>query len=203
MAEPVDIERDVSRETLERLREFEQLIQEWTKRINLISRADAGALWRRHILDCLQLVPLLPDVATSITDLGAGAGLPGMVLAIATGIPVTLIDSDQRKAAFLRTAAARLGVKATILCQRIEAAAPPPAPVVTARAVAPLRPLLDLAYPKLTPEGCCLFMKGENAEAELTDALQKWQMKIERFASRTAPSATIFRLSEIRRVNQA
>ena len=189
----------VSRETLEKLRAYEALVLQWTKKINLVGRADGAVFWQRHIMDCLQLVELIPAYSSLAIDLGSGAGLPGLVLALSTNLHMTLIEADQRKAAFLRTAVAKLEVNATILAQRIESSDVQPAPLITARALAPLSKLLELATPKLARNGVCLFMKGQNAEDELTMAQNQWQMKVERIASRTAPDATILRLSEIRR----
>jgi 16S rRNA (guanine527-N7)-methyltransferase len=190
---------EVSRETLEKLQAYEALVFQWTKRINLVGREEIAEFWQRHIIDSLQLLEFIPANSTTATDLGSGAGLPGLVLALATNLHMTLIEADQRKAAFLRAAAASLNLDVTILPQRIESADTQPAPLITARALAALPKLLDLAVPKLAQGGVCLFMKGQNAETELTMAQNQWQMKVERFASRTSPTATILRLSEIRR----
>jgi 16S rRNA (guanine527-N7)-methyltransferase len=160
-------------------------------------------LRHRHIDDCLQLVPLLPPGAARAIDLGSGAGFPGLVLAIATGIPFDLVESDHRKAAFLREAARATGAAATVHATRIEDVALPPAAVVTARALARLPRLLDLALPKLAPGGVCLFMKGASAAAELTEAAPEWHMRVEQIPSRTESSATILRISEIARVERA
>ena len=90
--------------TLERLGVYLRLLETWQPRINLVSRASLGDPWRRHMLDSTQLVPLLPEKASLIADIGSGAGFPGLVVAILTGRTVDLIDSDARKCAFLREA---------------------------------------------------------------------------------------------------
>jgi 16S rRNA (guanine527-N7)-methyltransferase len=190
---------EVSRETLEKLHAYQDLVFRWTRKINLIGRSDTADFWQRHVVDCLQLAPLIPKDVRTFLDLGSGAGLPGLVLAIATSLDATLVEADQRKAAFLRMASLSLDIKVSVLPQRIESSHLPEAPLITARALAPLLKLLDLAVPKLAPGGVCLFMKGESAESELTMTRNQWQMKVERFASRTSPTATIFRLSEIQR----
>ncbi len=187
---------DVPRETHNRLRAFTRLLTHWNRRINLTADADQDAIWRRHILDSLQLAPLMGKPTAAI-DLGSGAGFPGLVLALATGVPFTLIEADRRKAAFLSEAVRLTGASATVHVGRIEDARLQPAPLVTARAVAPLTRLLTLAAPLLTAEGVCLFPKGVSAETELTAAVLQWQMTVERFPSRTAPRSTIFRISEI------
>ncbi|OZB40904.1 MAG: hypothetical protein B7X48_03445 [Acidiphilium sp. 34-60-192] len=166
----------VSRETLDRLRLFEAELRRWTLRINLIARADIDHVWARHILDSLQLLPLVPGEIVDGIDLGAGAGFPGMILALA-----------------------RPSLKMT-LTARIETLSLARASLVTARALAPLGQLLELAAPLLKPEGFCLFPKGRQAEIELTAASGQWHMAIGRVASCTDPDAVIFRLDGIRRV---
>lgn len=119
------------------------------------------------------------------------------MLAIATGIPFDLVEADHRKAAFLREAARLTGAAATVHATRIEAATIAPARLVTARALAPLATLLGWASKLLAPGGICLFPKGRGAEDELTAAAAQWQMQVHRTTSRTDPSATILRISEI------
>ncbi len=143
---------------------------------------------------------VLPDRAI---DLGSGAGFPGLVLAIATGVPFDLVEADQRKAAFLREAARQTGAPVRVHAVRIEAAAIAPAPLVTARALAPLPKLLALAAPLLAPGGTCLFLKGANVQAELTEAAAQWHMRVETIPSRTEPGACILRITDLSRVASA
>jgi 16S rRNA (guanine527-N7)-methyltransferase len=191
---------DVSRETRHNLDRFAALLLKWNRRVNLVARADERALWDRHILDSLQLAPLMAPFRKRGVDLGSGAGFPGLVLALATGTSFDLIEADQRKAAFLREAARVTGAPVHIHAVRIEAASLPPAPLVTARAVAPLPRLLELAAPLLAPAGMCLFLKGIKTDTELTDAAREWHMKIDKIPSRTAPGASILRITELSRV---
>ncbi|MDI3307004.1 MAG: 16S rRNA (guanine(527)-N(7))-methyltransferase RsmG [Acetobacteraceae bacterium] len=191
----------VSRETEARLREFLALLQRWNARINLVADRDEGSLWQRHVLDSLQLAPLLPPSDGPIVDLGSGAGFPGLILALASNRPTHLIESDRRKAAFLIEAARTLGLPLVkIHPTRIEAVTLPPAAVVSARALAPLPDLLRHAHKLLAPGGIALFPKGRTAEQELTAAARGWNMRVERFPSRTDPASTILRISEIRPV---
>jgi 16S rRNA (guanine527-N7)-methyltransferase len=190
---------DVSRETEERLRLYADAIRRWNPTINLVSKADLPDLWHRHILDSLQLLPLLPTSAARAIDLGSGGGLPAIVLAIASGIAFTLVESDTRKSAFLREAIRATGASATVVNARIEAANIPPATIVTARALAPLPRLLDLASRFLATGGVFLFPKGRNAQTELTEAQAEWQMETECFASAIDPDATVLRLSHVAR----
>ncbi len=133
-------------------------------------------------------------------DLGSGAGFPGLILALATGVPFDLIEADQRKATFLTEAARVTGAPVHVHATRIESAGLAPAPLVTARAVAPLSKLLALATPLLAPGGQCLFLKGANVQSELTHAASQWHMHVERVLSRTAPDACILRISNPSRV---
>ncbi len=164
-----------------RLRQLVALVTLWSPKINLVSKNDVLVLWERHVLDSLALAPLIPAGVEAAIDLGSGAGFPGLVLAIATGIPFTLIESDARKAAFLMEAGRQTGAPVKVLNCRIEAAKTPPAMLVTARALAPLDKLLGLAAPHLAPGGVCLFPKGRNVEEELAQARTLWQMEAERF----------------------
>ena len=192
---------DVSRETLQRLAVFTDLLQRWNRRINLVSPHDLPQLWNRHVADSLQLLEELPR-GTPFVDLGSGGGFPGLVLAIASTSPVTLIEADQRKASFLREAARATGTAATVIARRIEQADLPPTRYLTARALAPLPRLLEWSARLLTTDSVCLFLKGRSAEDELTAAAAEWHMAISRRRSRTDPDGVILRLSEIRRVRQ-
>ncbi len=198
---------DLSADTILKLERYRELLVAWQDKINLVGRSTLGDFWRRHILDSGQLFPLLPDSGRGplvLVDLGSGAGFPGLVLAIlASGagraIAVHLVESDQRKAAFLAEAARRTGVAATVRIHaaRIERLAPgtiPPADVVTARALAPLDRLLGLAAPLLAPDGICLFLKGAGVEGELTAAAKTWKMRATRHASRSDPSGTVLKI---------
>lgn len=191
---------DVSRETRERLERYADILLRWNQKINLVSPHDLPHLWSRHIADSLQLAALIPAGSVSLVDMGSGGGFPGLVIACATDAHVTLIESDQRKAAFLREAARVAGVQVTVRAQRLEVADVPPAQVVTARALAPLPLLLEWGTRFLRPDGFCLFLKGRNAEEELTAARAGWHMATTRIPSRTNADGVILELSDIRRV---
>lgn len=189
----------VSRETLGQLQTYAELLGKWQRAINLVSRDSMGDLWRRHMLDSAQLFPLLPKAAGRLVDLGSGAGFPGMVLAI-LGVPeVHLVESDARKCAFLREVSRVVGVSPHIHTRRLEEMHSIKADVVTARALAPLADLLELAERFLESHSICLFLKGRGVEQELTAAGQTWNMKITRHTSVSDPSATILRLEQVQR----
>jgi len=180
----------------EKLRQFAALVEKWSAKINLVSKADIPHLWDRHIQDSLQILPHIPSSTEAAIDLGSGAGFPGMVLAIATNIPFTLIESDKRKAAFLQDAARELSAPVKILPTRIETAQTTAAPLVTARALAPLEKLLALAAPHLAPGGICLFPKGKNWENELTAAKALWHMEATALPTRDT-AACILKVSNL------
>lgn len=170
-----------------RLRAYAALLGRWTRRINLVSRGDEGQIWPRHVLDSLRLVPLIPAGVGRGIDLGSGAGLPGLVLAVATGIHFELVESDRRKAAFLLEAARLMAAPVTVHCARIEQIELAPAALVTARALAPLSTLLGLAAPLLAPGGTGLFPKGSRAAAEIAAARQGWRFDVTAAGPVTSP----------------
>jgi len=180
-----------------RLHQLVTLVEKWSAKINLVSKGDVASLWDRHVLDSLALAPLIPPGTDFAIDLGSGAGFPGLVLAIETGIAFTLIESDTRKAVFLKEAARLLGAPVTVLNTRIETAQTAPTPLVTARALAPLDKLIGLALPHLAPDGVCLFPKGNSWERELTAASALWHMEVERHKNPLDAGACILKLGKI------
>ncbi len=198
-----DASGGVSRETLARLETYAALLLQWNRTINLISRKDEAVLWERHIVDSLALLPVLPQDFSHAIDLGSGGGLPGIVLAICTGKPFHLVESDQRKCAFLREAARALDVRVTVHTARIEAVQLPVAPLITARALAPLTTLLCWSHRLLAPDGVCVFPKGRSVDEELTAAASEWHMTVQSVPSPTDHAARILRISEIERVGHA
>ena len=193
---------DVSRETLDRLQLYADLLAKWQVSINLVASSTLSDVWRRHMLDSAQLTALMPSPGgpvRAIADLGSGAGFPGLVLAIATGRPTFLIDADSRKCAFLREAVRVTGAPATVINARIESLASKTADhavdVLVARALAPLEKLCFFAH--LLKPRCCLFLKGRNWRDELTAAEERWTMQVESFASLSAPSARVLRIGGV------
>jgi 16S rRNA (guanine(527)-N(7))-methyltransferase RsmG len=188
-------------EAAAKLEAFQDLLLRWNSRINLIAKATPEVVRHRHIEDCLQIVPLISTGRGPLADLGSGAGLPGLILAIITGGETHLVEADRRKAAFLVEAVARLELRTVhVHPVRIEDVRLPPIATLTARALAPLNQLLPHALRLLAPNGCAIFHKGRSAEQELAEARRDWHFELERFPSRTDPDATIFRLSDMRHV---
>jgi 16S rRNA (guanine527-N7)-methyltransferase len=190
---------NVSRETLERLKAYVDLLTLWNPRINLVSPTTLSDVWRRHILDSAQLYSHIAQDRRTLVDLGSGAGLPGVILAI-LGIPdVHLIEQDQRKVVFLREALRITKTGATIHPTRIDRTKPFVADVITSRALAPLPKLLELSQRFQGSNTICLFLKGQMVEQELTDSLKTWKMTITRWPSQSDPSGSILRLENISR----
>ena len=196
---------DVSRETTDRLETFSDLLAQWTARINLVARGTLPDVWGRHFADSAQLWPLRPAGARRWLDLGSGAGFPGLVIAVIAAeqepeLRVTLVESDQRKAAFLRRAAATAGVSVDVHAVRAEALAPAGADVVSARALAPLATLLRLAEKHRRRGGICLFPKGATVHKELEATERTWRFDHRLHPSRTDPEAAILEIGAMGRV---
>ena len=203
---PADIfeEFHVSRETRTRLETYVDLLLSWQRRINLIGPATANAVWQRHIADSLQLLALMPTGTRAIAELGSGAGIPGLVLAIAGGFKAHLYESNGKKAAFLREAARQTRTQAIVHVVRLETLRNEPdlpdVQCVVARALAPLPLLLDYAEPFLSRGAVGLFHKGQDVDAELTEAAKCWKMEYRKHPSRCDPRGVILEIHEAMRV---
>ncbi len=183
----------------DRLRLHVETLLKWQPRINLVAKSTLADIWHRHVLDSLQLVPLLPGTARSVIDLGSGAGFPGLVLSAARPVlDVSLVEADHRKSAFLLEASRVAGTSVKVITQRIEAVSPTPVDIVTARALAPLPKLLEWAAKFQHGHTICLFHKGEGLDSELTEAARHWMMDLDRVPSVTAPGAAIVRVARLR-----
>lgn len=194
----------VSRETAERLEAFVRTFEAWNASINLVSRRDAAHIWTRHIRDSAQLFDLRGQGDRHWVDIGTGGGFPGLIIAIlsadmAPNLKVTLVESDHRKAAFLRAAALACNVYPKILAQRAEAIEPLNADILSARALAPLSRLLNHADRHLAPHGRALFPKGARSDAELASALATWQFTVQKILSQTDPDGVVLAIEGVRR----
>lgn len=189
----------VSRETLERLNDYVDLLRDWNARHNLVSARSLEDIWRRHVWDSAQLAPFVPPRANTLVDLGSGAGFPGLVLAelLRPRLSVTLYEATRKKAEFLATVAERLQLKVVVRNERIESSRWQPFDVVTARAVAPLGKLLSYAQPFMVKDTVCLFLKGQSVAAELTEARKSWRMNVSQHQSATDPSGVILEIREL------
>ena len=195
----------VSRETYARLERLVALLEKWSARINLVARSSLNDVWIRHVADSLQLWSLSSDPPGVWAELGSGGGFPGLVCACmaADTSPETrfvLVESDARKAAFLRAAIRETGVNAVVETDRIEKLSPIGAGVVSARALADLGTLLSYAERHLKPEGTAIFPKGARWQHELEAAKLGWSFDVEAVKSSTDENAVVLKLRNIRRV---
>lgn len=198
------LDLDVSRETLDRLSSFRDLLIKWNPKINLVSKTSLVEVWDRHIRDSAQMYPLA-GICRNWVDMGSGGGLPGLVITIVArelnpDLHVTMIESDMRKATFLRTVIRELGLTATALTSRIEKTDPLNADVLSARALADLSSLLFFADRHLSPTGQALFFKGETWQKEVDEARKAWSFDLVSHTSKTNPNAAILEVREIKRV---
>jgi 16S rRNA (guanine527-N7)-methyltransferase len=198
----------VSRETLDRLDRFVAVLLEWQRRMNLIASSTEPKLWTRHIAESLQLLALAPQARIWV-DLGSGAGFPGVVIACALadrpGARVHLVERSTKKAAFLREAVHATSSPAEVHAVRLEDFVENlsvPVDVVTARALAPLAALMTATYPLLKIGTLGLFPKGQDVDAELTEATKCWSIQSSLAPSLTDPKAKIVRVSGIEKMPQ-
>ena len=194
---------DVSRETLNRLQAFADLTVKWTARINLISKSTVHDVWTRHVVDSAQLYPLAPKFEKWV-DVGSGGGFPGIVIAIIAqeknpDAEFTLIESDARKATFLRTATRELGLAANIETARAETVRPQKADVMSARALASLADLLPFAERHLSATGIGLFPKGRRYKDEISAVAADCIYEFTEHPSITDPQSRILKVKRIPR----
>ena len=184
-----------------RLEAYVELLTAWNRRINLVGPSTLGDVWRRHILDSAQLFPLIPSRARVLLDIGSGAGLPGLILAV-LGVPtVHLVEADQRKCVFLHEAARITKTAVEIHPQRLEKCRVFGADVIAARAFAPLANLLDKASAFTGIHTILLVPKGKSVGEELTDARKEWKMQATLHKSVSDPSGTVLRLEQVIRAD--
>ncbi|MGO4450580.1 16S rRNA (guanine(527)-N(7))-methyltransferase RsmG [Phyllobacterium sp. TAF24] len=194
----------VSRETVADLIGFEDLFRKWSKAINLASPATLDELWERHIIDSAQLYPLLPD-AKQWLDLGSGGGFPGVILAILlkekAGAKIDLVESNGKKAAFLRTALAQFATPGIVHSARIDAvwAKIPTPDVITARALAPLKELFVLTEPWLAGGATALFQKGRDYRREIEESRDGWSFDLVQHPSVVDVESVVLQISNVRR----
>jgi 16S rRNA (guanine527-N7)-methyltransferase len=188
-----------SGEIIERLEIYLDLLKKWQKRFNLVGAASLKDAWRRHLLDCAQLVPLLPKGEPFVLDLGSGAGFPGVVLAMMSDAQVHMVESTGRKCVFIKEALRATKTTAEVHNQRIENLPKQSAQVITARGCAPLERLIEYAYPHLDHKGWCLFLKGRKVGLEISGSEKNWNMNVERIDSQSDSSGVILKLKGISR----
>lgn len=191
----------VSRETEEDLLRYEMLVRKWQPHINLVANAALTDLWNRHILDSVQLFPLHADKKIWL-DLGSGGGFPGIVLAVllkTSGGYMNLIESNSKKASFLRTVIAELDLPADVHCFRIETMVGKikTPDIITARALAALDPLLGLIQPFMGEKTVSLLQKGRDYQREIAEAHKHWTFDLVKHNSRVDRESVILEVSNL------
>jgi 16S rRNA (guanine527-N7)-methyltransferase len=203
---PEDFARafNVPRETIHKLIRYAELLAHWQKSTNLIAPSTLPALWSRHFADSAQLRDLAPEARLSL-DLGAGAGFPGLVVAILQagkpGFRMHLVESNRKKCAFLAEVARETAAPVDIHAMRIEDFAQSPQrlkpDIVSARALASLPRLLELAFPFFGSDTRGLFLKGREAEAEIEDAGREWSFDYRLHSSLTSAGGSIVEVTRL------
>ncbi|MBA3812932.1 MAG: 16S rRNA (guanine(527)-N(7))-methyltransferase RsmG [Alphaproteobacteria bacterium] len=192
----------VSRETIGRLESYQNILEVWQKKLNLVSSSSLQEAWDRHFRDSYQLLSYLPQNQISLIDLGSGAGFPGLVLAILRpeNLSVTLVESDFKKCVFLENVSRETMSSVTILQSRIESLPNSvQADVITARALATLSHLLDYAFPLMKEKSICLFLKGKEANKEIEEAQKKWIFDLEIYPSLTDSTGRILKIEHLKK----
>ncbi len=188
----------VSRETLEKLQIYVDLLNKWQKAINLVSKSTLPEVWERHILDSYQLLEHAPTDKKVWVDLGSGAGFPALVVAIASNFEVHVVESDRRKCQFMREVSRETSANVTIHTKRIEALEPFPADIISARALAALEKLLEMSHPFAHENTTYFYLKGQDVDAELTNAAKCWRMSALKHPSLSSSEGCILQLKDVR-----
>lgn len=194
----------VSRETEDRLRQFVQLFERWSRSINLVAPSTLSDVWQRHVIDSLQICKLFPGPKRWM-DLGSGGGFPGVITAICLAEEgagwVHLIESNNKKAAFLRTALAETGARGSVHPVRIEDAEAllPKCDAISARALADLSDLLDYSAPWMLgrPEVKAFFHKGREYRSEIDKAVGRWQFDLVEHRSIVEPESVVLEITNL------
>lgn len=195
---------NVSRETIERLEIYEELIRKWNSAINLVAASTVDQIWDRHFLESVQAYDFADANSGKWLDLGSGGGFPGAVVAILAAeadstIRMTCIESDIRKCEFLRTVSRSTGIPMQVVSRRIEETPPQEASIISARALSSLGKLLQFADRHVAPAGQAVFLKGESWPQEVDNARNDWTFDLETCPSLTNPTSALLKLRNIKR----
>jgi len=192
----------VSRETIEKLSTYEQLVQKWNPAINLVAKSTLDSIWERHFADSADVWVYAKPKTGRWLDIGSGGGFPGLIIAIiaaekAPDLKVTCIESDIRKCEFMRTVTRATGLSVNILSRRIEEAPAQGADFISARALAPLPKLLGFVHKHLAANGVAFLHKGANWEPEIEDAKSLWSFDVETQAGIFNNASKILKIGNI------
>ena len=195
---------NVSRGTIQQLREYESTLQDWQSKMNLVSNSSLDSAWERHFEDSVQLFDLLPSNAETLFDFGSGAGFPGMVLAIMAkellpNLQVNLVESTKKKTLYLKHVSDLTDTKVNIYNDRIENIKNQKADVITSRAMSSLNDLLNYSEPFCKKNTILIFPKGKKHQAEIDDAKRNWGFDIDIFQSSSSDEGAILVLTNLKR----
>ncbi len=197
---------NVSRETIQKLKDFVAILREWNEKMNLVSKKSMDDVWERHVLDSLQLIEYLPTAVKSLIDIGSGAGFPGVVLAIAmqekfSAAQITLVESITKKTVYLNDVCRKLDLNnIKVENNRVENIVFKDVDVITARAVAALDILCGYAYKIGNKQTEMLLLKGQSYAQEDAAAKQKWRYEAEVFPNKYAEGGVIMKLRNLRKL---
>jgi len=186
---------DVSRETREKFNRYAELLLKWQNTINLVSEATLEELAERHFLDSAQMIKYIPEKNIKLVDMGSGAGFPGLILAMLGVADVHLVESDVRKATFLREVSRETNTQVTVHDDRVEDITIDGIDLVTARALAPLKELLTMS--KQLGATNCLFLKGEKTKEEVEKAQKRFKFDLETYQSVTDNTGKILKINNL------
>ncbi len=193
---------NVSRETLDSFKEYESLLLKWNKKINLVSKNTLTDIWERHFLDSGQIVNCVDALGKKWVDVGAGAGFPGLVVALLLRdrkihCELILVEKNTKKVFFLYEVIRKLNLNVKVVNKSIDSLKPLNADILTARAFSELKDLIELAYRHRKEKGVCLFLKGENYRVELDKTLNYWFFDYDVVDSLSNCSGKIIRVKRI------
>ncbi len=193
----------VSHETIHRLTTYQERLISWNEKMNLVAASTVPQIWTRHFLDSAQLMPFIPQNARILADMGAGAGFPGLVLAILAReqnrpLCVHSIEATGKKADFLKAVVDELELNVHIRRERVEDIKGFKADVITARALKALPELLKYANRLIQKDSLCLFLKGQNASEELTQAKKYWTFSLKTHKSISDDTGVVLEIGNLR-----
>ena len=204
MSNFADAQRDVSRETIEKLESFQRLLLKWNPSINLVAKPSVEDFWERHIVDSMQIFRFADKSTRSWVDIGSGGGLPGLVVAVMAlekmpNMRTTLIESDKRKSVFLRTVVRELELNAEVVSERIENVSLDTVDIISARALASLNDLFSMCAGLINPDTKMVFLKGRRFGEEIETARLHWGFDVVAHQSITDSESKLLEIGDLKR----
>lgn len=198
-----EILKDVSRETLEKLKVYENSLVEWQNKLNLVSNSSLEDAWNRHFIDSMQLFKYIPKTAKTLYDMGSGAGFPGMVIAIMANeltpyLKVALIESINKKTLYLNEVKKLTNTNVEIINDRAENLPAKKVDVITSRAMTALNKLFEYSYRFCSEETVLIFPKGKKHLEEIKEAKKDWIFDVQIFGSQTSEEGVVLVIKSLK-----